>query len=88
MTERDLARWVKFSTKRGFPARRNEIQLALLGVRIAQMMGAKEVTLQSFMIDEKADKPAKDITATDGALAFNAFTGKGIRKLGQKRKRN
>ncbi len=81
---------MQYAVECGFPSRRGEIQLALIGLRIAQMMGAKEATLEDFMLTDKRAKPKKAKgggTAQEAALGIRAFTGAGFRKLGQGRKK-
>lgn len=85
MPERELRIWMRYTLARSLPARRAEMQGALTALTIARTAGNDELGLIDFMLDQKPE--TRKQTAEDGARAIDMMVGgKGVRKLGQKKK--
>ena len=86
MTEREFLNWMRYANKKGLPDQRNQLQLGLIALVIARVMGGnEEAELDDFLFIEKQ---AKEMKADEAALALGAIAGGvGIVKLGQGRKK-
>ena len=90
MGERELARWQRYAVQRGFPSRRAQLQAALTAMIVARSLGgAADVALEDFVIgfERERDERRDDDAGENAAAAFGALSGRGVRVLGQKRKR-
>lgn len=85
MSEREFVAWLSYAGKQMLPARRAELQRAMLCLTVAASAGNDKVSLQDFLFDEKPDNK---LTAEEGARALDAIgSGGGVRRLGQGRKK-
>lgn len=86
MTERELRLWARYSRQKMLPARRLEVYLAQIALRVAWSAGADNLSLDDMLFDGRR-RPVDN--AESGARAIDAVAG-GVKviRLGQKRRRN
>ncbi len=87
MSERELGRWRRYAGTRGLPTERLQAQMAVLAYMVSSAFGGNAESLTDFMVGRSGPREQKRTTVQDGAAAFSAMSGRGVRVLGQKRKR-
>ncbi|MEO8630197.1 MAG: hypothetical protein ABI612_19180 [Betaproteobacteria bacterium] len=87
MTEREFLNWMRYSNRKGLPSQRMQLQLGLISLVIARVMGGnEEAVLDDFLFTEK--QQIKEMKSDEAAMALGAIAGGvGIVKLGQGRKK-
>lgn len=89
MGERELGRWRKYAVQRGFASQRIQLQMATLCYMVAAAFGAADgLKISDFVVElSRKAKPETVSAPEDGAAIIGSLSGRGVRVLGQKRRR-
>lgn len=87
MSERELRMWARYANEQRLPSRRIEFYMAQLAFLIVKTMGSsKSEAFTDFLINFAPTKQAS-IEAMIGADVLAAASGKGVRVLGERRRK-